>query len=83
MSFEFHKEHYERYERLLLVAQTSGNWALAREAARMVLFHLRNLFQSLPHSRQQAVRSGLTSLAPDPVELPVAAFEDAASSSPR
>ena len=35
MSFEFHKEHYERYERLLLVAQASGNWALAQEAARM------------------------------------------------
>jgi hypothetical protein len=59
MSFESHKENYERYERLLLIAQASGNLGLAREAARMVLFHLRNLFQSLPSSRQQAVRSSL------------------------
>jgi len=59
MSYEFHRENYERYERLLLSAKASGNWQLAREAARMVLFHLRSLFQSLPSSRRQAIRSNL------------------------
>jgi hypothetical protein len=59
MSYEFHRENYERYERLLLSARAAGNWTLAREAARMVLFHLRSLFQSLPSSRRQALRSTL------------------------
>ena len=59
MSYEFHEASFERYQRLLLSAKAAGNWQLAREAARMVLFHLRSLFQSLPSSRRQAIRATL------------------------
>ena len=80
MSFDFHKEHYERYERLLAAAQATGDCTLAREAARMILFHLKSLFQILPHSRKQAVRSNLASLMPAPLKFAVAPLPEASSS---
>ncbi len=60
MSYEFHLKNYEHYARLLRAARAEGNRSMAAEAARMLLFHLRNLFQALPSSRRTAVRTTLT-----------------------
>ena len=55
--FQNHQRHYERYCALLQRARNAGDRARARSAARMLLFHLRELFQALPEQKQQVVKS--------------------------
>ena len=68
--YDLHEQHYEQYRRLLEHAQQSGNRALAIRAAHMLLFHLRQLFQSLPLRQRRVVK---LSFAPHKCELPILA----------
>jgi CheY-like chemotaxis protein len=58
--YEYHNQNYEYYRDLLEYAQRFGNRSLASSAARMLLFHLQQLFQCLPEHRQHSMRSLLT-----------------------
>lgn len=57
--YEFHNQQYEYCRDLLDYAQSIGSATLARTAAGMLLFHLRQLFYGLPAGKQQLLKREL------------------------
>jgi CheY-like chemotaxis protein len=57
--YDFHNQHYEYCRDLLEYAQSIGSTTLARTAAGMLLFHLRQLFRNLPGKKRQLLRREL------------------------